>query len=338
MSVLPKIGIDIGSSAIKLVELVPAGNKWRFVSAASMPTTSGVTVEGSNIPAVASAISGIIKEAGMRTRRAVVALPEEQVSSHVIELPILKDAEIAQALEWQVEQYIPIPKEQATWSWEIVRKDEVSGGMEVLLVAASKSLVENYKKIVEQAGLELAAVETELTATARAMVGQSGPLTMIIDIGAKSTDLGIVRSGQLIATRTLPTAGEAFSRAIESTLALDPKQAEQYRNTYGFTAGQLEGKLAAAMQPVLAVVAGEVKKMTDFYVSKHPGEIIKSAVLSGGVAAMPNIVTSLSAILGIETIIGDPFANLIMDEVQRQAFANNGPFYGVAIGLAMREI
>ncbi|KKU82832.1 MAG: type IV pilus assembly protein PilM, partial [Candidatus Amesbacteria bacterium GW2011_GWC2_47_8] len=114
MSDLPKIGIDIGSSAIKLVELVPAGKQWRLVSAASAP--------------VGTTLAAIIKEAGMRSKRAVVALPEEQVSSHVVELPMMKDDEIEQALEWQVEQYIPIPKDEAVWSWEVVRRGEAGSG------------------------------------------------------------------------------------------------------------------------------------------------------------------------------------------------------------------
>lgn len=321
---LPKIGIDIGSSSIKLVELVPAGKQWRLVSAASAP--------------VGTAIAAILKEAGMKSRRAVVALPEEQVSTHIVELPMMKEGEIEQALEWQVEQYIPIPKDEAVWSWEIVRRDETGGGVEILLVAAAKTLVESYRKTVETAGLELVAVETELNATARADVKPGSPLSVVVDIGAKSTDMGIVREGQLIFAQTIPTAGDAFTRAIETGLGLDHAQAEQYKNTYGMNDKELEGKLAEAMKPVLAVVAGEIRKTIDFYVTKHQGEAVKMVVLSGGAAGMPEIVGKLSAILGLEVVMGDPFVGLIMDEAQKKAFANSGPYYAVAIGLAEKPI
>ena len=323
MSDLPKIGIDIGSSAIKLVELVPAGKQWRLVSAASAP--------------VGTTLAAIIKEAGMRSKRAVVALPEEQVSSHVVELPMMKDDEIEQALEWQVEQYIPIPKDEAVWSWEVVRRGEAGSGSEILLVAAAKTLVETYRKKVEEAGLELVAIETELTATARAEVKPGSPLSVVVDMGAKSTDMGIVREGQLIFARTIPTAGDAFTRAIETGLGLDHAQAEQYKNTYGMSDKQLEGKLVAVMKPVLAVIAGEIRKTIDFYVTKHQGEAVKMVVLSGGAAGMPEMVSQLSASLGIEVVMGDPFAGLVMDEAQKKAFANTGPYYAVAIGLAERQ-
>lgn len=322
MSDLPKIGIDIGSSAIKLVELVPAGKQWRLVSAASAP--------------VGTAIAAILKEAGMKSRRAVVALPEEQVSSHIVELPQMNEGEIEQALEWQVEQYIPIPRDEAVWSWEIIRRGE--SGVEILLVAAARTLVESYRKRVEEAGLELAAVETELNATARAEVRPGSPLSVIVDMGAKSTDMGIVREGQLIFARTIPTAGDAFTRAIETGLGLDRVQAEQYKNTYGMNDKQLEGKLAEVMKPVLAVIAGEIRKTIDFYVSKHQGEAVKAVVLSGGAAGMPDMVGQLSAQLGLEVVMGDPFAGLVMDEAQKKAFANTGPYYAVAIGLAERQI
>lgn len=328
---LPKIGIDIGSSSIKLVELVPCGKQWRLVSAASAP--------------VGTAIATILKEAGMKSRRAVVALPEEQVSTHIVELPMMKDGEIEQALEWQVEQYIPIPKDEAVWSWETIRRDDppageagAGGGVEILLVAAAKTLVESYRKTVEAAGLELVAVETELNATARADVKPGSPLSVVVDIGAKSTDMGIVREGQLIFAQTIPTAGDAFTRAIETGLGLDHTQAEQYKNTYGMNDKELEGKLAEAMKPVLAVVAGEIRKTIDFYVTKHQGEAVKMVVLSGGAAGMPEIVGKLSAILGLEVVMGDPFTGLVMDEAQKKAFANAGPYYAVAIGLAEKQI
>lgn len=338
MANLPKIGIDIGSSAIKLVELVPSGSKWKLASAASMPTVGGITAASANTQAISGAIAAIVKEAGMRSRKAVVAIPEEQVSSHIVELPLLSENEIEQALEWQVEQYIPIPKDQAQWSWEIVKKDEVGGGVEVLLVASAKSLVETYRKAVEGAGLELVAVETELVATSRSEVDARTPLAVVVDIGARSTDLGIVRSGQLVFSRTIPTGGEAFSRALETGLGLDKTQAEQYKLTYGMASQQLEGKVAEAMKPVMAIIIAEVRKTIDFYVSKHPGELVKLVILSGGVSGMPEIIGVLSTQLGVEVVIGDPFSKLVMDDQQRKSFAGTGPFYGVAVGLAMREL
>ena len=119
---------------------------------------------------------------------------------------------------------------------------------------------------------------------------------------------------------------EAFTRAIATTLGLENAQAEEYKNTYGFSKEQMEGKLSEAMQPVLKSITDEIKKTVDFYTSKHQGESVKYVVLSGGVAALPNIVNQLSVQLGLEVSVGDPFSRVEIDEAQKQAVGNTAPF------------
>jgi len=337
MSVLPKIGIDIGSSSIKIVELAPSGNKWKLLTAASLATPEGAQlVSGqANLPAMSATIAKVCKEAGVHTRSVVVSIPEEQVSTHLVEMPAMNETEVEQALEWQVEQYIPLAKEDAVWSYEVVKKDTVAGSMEVLLVAVSKKIAESYRQVMEQAGLEVVALETELTASARSLSSGNPGIILVVDIGARSTDIGVVRNGQLLFSRTVPTAGEAFTRAIETTLGLETSQAEQYKNTYGFASGQLQGKLLEAMKPVLSLIAEEIKKAMDFYRGKHQSENAKSVILSGGIAVLPDVITSLSALLGMEVLVGNPFANVNMDDAQKKALTGNEPFYATAVGLAM---
>ena len=340
MSSLPKIGLDIGSTSIKIAELAPNGKKWKLLTMASMPSPSGWTsnMKGS-IAVVSQAIAKLHKEAGVFGRRAVVSLPEEQGSSHVIELPSMDDSEVEQSLQWQVEQFIPFPIDQAVWSYQIVKKDVVGGGgIEVLVAAVPKSVVEFYRTVAETAGLEVLAVETELMATARSVLAGSTQLGLIVDIGAKSTDMGLVQNGNLLYTRAIPTAGEAFCRAIETGLGLEASQAEEYKNTYGFSKSHLEGKLAEVMAPVLKLIIGEIKKTIEFYTSKHSGETVKFISLSGGAAALPEIVGEISSALGLEVSLSDPFTNVILDESQREAIGTTGPFYAVALGLSMRDI
>ncbi len=340
MSNLPRIGIDIGTTSVKMVELVPAGkDKWKLESAVSMPSiVGGVLANQNNLPAFSQILVKMKKEAGIKSQRAVVALPEEQVSSHIVELPLMSETEAKQALQWQVEQYIPIPADRAVWSYQVIRRDQNAGGMEVLLVAAAKNLVNAYINIVEQAGLEVVAMETELMATSRSEVPADYPLSLIVDVGSKSTDMGVIQKGQLVFARTVATAGEAFTRAIQSSLGLDAAQAEQYKNTYGFAADKLGGKLAEAMKPVLNVIATEIKKTADFYTSKHSGENIPLLTLSGGISVLPEMVGVLSGMVGMEVSVGNPFGKLIMDKNQIQTLSGSGPIYGVAVGLAMREL
>ena len=338
MGHLPQIGLDIGSASIKLVELVPTrADRWKLLTAASSPALGAQALETANLAGMSQTLAKMMKEAGVHSHRVVASLPEEKVSTHLIELPVLADNEIAQALQWQVEQYIPMPIDQAVWSYQVVKKDEVTGTMEVLLVAAAKVLVEAYRQVIETAGLEPVAFETELTATARSTMLPNYPLMAIVDIGARTTNIGIVRTGALLFARTVPTAGEALTRAIETTLGLDVSQAESYKNTYGFSNQQLEGKLLAAMKPILDVMSAEVKKTIDFYTSKHAGEVVKSVILSGGVAALPDIVSAMSANMGLEVIVGNPLVRVEVDKSQAAALKGHESFYAVAVGLAQRD-
>ena len=253
-------------------------------------------------------------------------------------MPDMSDDEVRQALQWQVEQYIPIPADRAVWSHQIISRDKNSGGMEVLLVAAAKNLVEQYTNVLEQAGLEVVALETQLMAVARALVPAGGPLAVLLDMGARSANIGVVAAGQLVFARTVPTGGDALTRAIEVGLGLDHTQAEQYRNAYGFAADKLEGKVAAVLSPILNQIAGEIKKTIDFYSSKHSGDKVQSIILSGGVTTLPQFISNLSAAVGVEVMEGNPFLRVIMNQNQSKALSGAGPVYVEAVGLAMREI
>lgn len=340
MSDLPKVGVDIGSTSIKMVELLPAGkDKWKLSSAALCPSLpGGVVANQNNTQAFSSAIIKLKKEAGIKVNRVVVALPEEEISSHIVEMPLMSEEEVKQALQWQVEQYIPLPAEKATWSYQVIKKDPGTNSMEVLLVAAAKDLVNSYIKIFEQADLEVVVMETELMAAARAEVPGDYPLSIIVDIGSKTTDVGVIKTGQLVFARTIPIAGDALNRSIQSTLGLDPMQAAQYRDTYGMDKSKLGGKLAEAMKPVLASIATEVKKTADFYSSKYSADGRWMATLTGGIAEVPEIVTILSGLSGMEVQVGNPLLKLVLDKNQTLALKGKGPIYGVAIGLAMRNL
>jgi type IV pilus assembly protein PilM len=339
MSDFAKIGLDIGASSIKLAELVPFGkNRWKLATAVTGSSPAGgITANQNNLSSISQMVVKLFKDSGAKSRKVVISLPEDQVSSHIVEMPMMSDEEVKQALQWQVEQYIPIPAEKAVWSYQVIEKTN-AGGIEILLVAAAKTLVGMYEKVMEEAGLEVVAIETELMASARSVVPADYPLSLVVDIGAKSTDLGIVKSGTLVYSRMIPTAGEAFTRAIEAGLGMDTAQAEEYKNTYGFATDKLEGKLMGVMKPVLNVISNEIKKTIDFYVSKHPGDGIKVVTLTGGVAILPDIAQYLSGIIGSEVVIANPFVRVILDPVQSKNLSGSGPFYGVAIGLAMREL
>jgi len=334
-------GLDIGSKTIKIVEIQKQGAGYSL-SASGIVGFTGNSVEKVTSDKELSALSQIIKklhaEAGIVSRDVAISIPEQSAFTRTVAFPLLNDAEIASAVRWELEQYIPIPAKDAISQHVILERDETTSPPQVvvLLVAAPRVLVEKYTKIVTLAGLNPIAVETELIAITRALAPVDRT-ALLVDIGANSTAIAITKNGQLTFSRAIPIGGEAFTRAVAQGLRITPVQAEEYKKTYGFIPTQLEGKVKTALNPVLRLVVDEIKKAIGFYESEQKGEAPTSVLISGGGSGAPQIINELTEMLGIEVSIANPFGKITLDAETAKKLAPYAPLYSVAVGLALRE-
>jgi type IV pilus assembly protein PilM len=335
------VGLDIGSKTIKMVELAKEGQGYRL-SASGIVGYKGSLPESMHddkeFALLAEIIKKLRKEAKITSREVAIALPETGVYTRSIKFPLLTDAEIASAVKWEAEQYIPIPIEEAIIQHQIIDRRENTSPPQVivLLVAAPKEYVEKYAKLVDMAGLNLVVVETELMALIRALAPEN-QTAIIADFGARSTDIAITKNRMLVFSRTIPTAGDAYTRAISQGLGVTEQQAEEYKRAYGMSTKQLEGKVKGALDTVFRSVADEMKKAVHYYQSEEKGESPTSAIITGGSAGMPEATSALAKYLGMEVLIGNPFAKIKVDPEAMKALTGYAPFYSTAIGLAMRE-
>lgn len=333
------LGLDIGLKSIKAVQLEPQGDGFALVAAGVTGTPpGGLSDLEQDLAATGTAVKKLIGDAKITAREVNISLPESSVFTRLIELPGLTDEEISSAISWQAESYIPIPVEEANIDYQIVDRRSPQGGqqgaVDVLLVAAPKRLVDKYIKIAALSGLATASVETELIALSRAIAPQN-QTALVADLGGSSTNLAVVKNGQMMFSRSIPTGGTAFARAVAKGLSVSLEQAEEYKKTYGLAKKQLEGKVRAVLEPPLKIIAEEMKKAIQYYKSDLKREdIVNEVILAGGAAGMPELTVFLAEQLGIEISIGDPFAKIIKDERLTQAFTAYAPLYGVAIGLA----
>jgi type IV pilus assembly protein PilM len=277
-------------------------------------------------------------EAGVSSADVVISIPEPLVFTRTIKFPLLTDAEIASAVKWESEQYIPIPVNEAVIQHTVLARNEKASPPEVLvlLVAAPKVVVEKYMKVVEFAGLNPIAVETELLALSRSLAPPDKTV-LLVDLGASSTNIAITKQGLLSFSRSVAIAGDAFTRAVSQGLGVTAEQAEEYKKTYGLTAVQLEGKVKGALDPVLALVADEIKKAVSYYLTEEKGEPPDALIITGGTSAVPEIISTMTKLTGIEVLAGNPFAKIKVDAGTAQKLAPYAPLYSVAVGLAMRE-
>ena len=334
------IGLDIGSRTVKLVELEESKTGWRLVSsgiAASSGKLPGqITDEKENL-ALAEVIRKLGRQTNLTDKNVSLALPEVSVFTRLVSFPLVDDKEIASAVKWEAEQYVPIPMAEAILQYQIVSRDNALTRPEsqVLLVATPKDLVEKYLRVAHLAGLEVVGVETQLLALVRALAPAQGTV-LLMDFGARTTDIAIAKNGTMTFSRSIPTAGDALTRALVQNLGVRYSQAEEYKKTYGLST-DLEGKIKKALNPVLAILVEEIKKAVHFYQTEEKGEAPQSLIVSGGSSTMPEVIATLSALLGLEVMMGDPFLKMEIEEKTKETLRNYLPLYAVAVGLAMRE-
>jgi len=333
-------GLDIGSQNIKLAQLKKIKDKYQLVAFGSAPsTTRGLISEAEgDLTALAEIIKKLHRDVGIKTKNVATALPQDQVFARMITLPFLSEEEIESALQWEAEQYIPIPLSEAILTYEIVnrKKENNRENIDLLLAAAPRSLVEKAVTALKMADLNPVSMEMEIISIARSLVSSENETVLVIDFGAKATDLAVVENRKVIFVYSIPTAGEAFTRAISLELGLEFSQSEAYKRSYGVDPEKLEGKINEAIKPILNTIVNEIKKTIQFYQDK--GKSIKRIVLAGGGAALPQINILLAKELNLEVQIGDPFSQVVEDDLLNKIPATERALYSVALGLAIKEI
>lgn len=333
------LGLDIGNNSIKIVQLENLGDRFTLVAAGIASSVGGGIMGTENdLKLLAENIKKLISNTKISTNEVNLSIPESQAFTRLIKLPYLTDEEVVSAISWQAEPYIPIPIQDAILSHVILDRQEPNvqgqGGVDVLLVASPKNIIQKYLKVAELAGLKVLSIETELIAMARSL-SPVGVTCVVVDLGALTTDIAIVRNKQVVVSRSITTAGTTLTRAISLALSVNTEQAENYKKAYGLDPIKLDGKLVQSIAPVYNEIIEEVKKSIQYYKTEiKRDDPIVLAMITGGGSGIPGLVPYMSEKLGIEIVIGDPFSNIAKDPVLAQTLAVYGPLYSVAVGLA----
>ena len=203
-------------------------------------------------------------------------------------------------------------------------------------MAAPLLLIKKYQKILEMAGLTPLSLEPEIMSLARSLVDITSLPTLIINFGAKTTDLAIIRKGFLTFTRSISSGGETLAKAVARDMGLEISQAEEYKRTYGLEEDKLEGKILTAVKPILDAMIDEARRSIIFYQENYPDDHLRVVSLCGGTAKLPGLGTYLAQNLALEVQIGNPWLKI---EANPKFFPNineEGSIFAVACGLAMK--
>jgi type IV pilus assembly protein PilM len=340
------VGLDIGSSAVKAVELKPAGKGYKVTGFGSEPIPPDSIVEGAIIDAaaVADAIRRLFDSRGIKTKEVAASLSGNAVIVKKITLPVMSEAELSESIYWEAEQYIPFDIQDVNLDYQILDKGDASGGktMEVLLVAAKKEKIADYTGVIAQAGRSAVVVDVDAFALQNAYEAnyglQAGAVVVLLNAGASATNINILQGDQSVFTRDISIGGNAYTEALQRELSLPYESADTLKRGLA-----VEGATYDDAKPVLRAVTEnmmlEIQKTFDFFKATAASDRIDRIMLSGGASRAEGFTEMLSERFEAPVEAFDPFKKVGFEgkKVQADVSPDVAPTAAVAVGLALRR-
>lgn len=309
------LGIDIGTTSIKLVEL-------RRIKQRIELTNYGILEKYGHLERINDAIQTngfklleestalllkqLIEKSKAKNQKAFMALPGFSGFISLMELPEMTDKEIAKAVHFQAGQYVPMPLHETTLDWQIIER--TNGKIIILLMAVPTDIIKRYVHSAELAKIDLKGLELETVAVARLLGKKENGATALVDIGGRSTSINIMDKGALRMSHNIDTAGGDFTQVISSGLGINPFRAEELKRAYGLNIkARGEVKIVALLAPLLDVIKREIEKaVNNYYISTK--KKVEKVVLTGGGANLQGLEDYYSQRLSLPVIKGDPFS------------------------------
>ena len=342
------VGLDIGSSAVKAVELKPAGKGYKVTGFGSEPVPPDSIVDGAIIDAaaVAEAIRRLFDSRGIKTKDVAASLSGNAVIVKKITLPVMTEGELAESIYWEAEQYIPFDIQDVNLDYQILDKGDAANGkgtMDVLLVAAKKEKIADYTGVIAQAGRAAVVVDVDAFALQNAYeinYGiEPGAVVVLLNAGASATNINILQGDQSVFTRDISIGGNAYTEALQRELSLPYESADALKRGI-----PVDGASYDDARPVLRAVTEnmmlEIQKTFDFFKATAASDKIDRIVLSGGASRAEAFTEMLADRFEAPVEPFDPFKRIGFEgkKFQVDAPADVAPTVAVAVGLALRRV
>jgi len=351
-----KLGIDVGMSSIKIVELSRESGRYKLENYGLFELESSVTAAGEKTAPVSDQdiIRGIketLKRSKTKTLDAVASIPSFNTFATVITMPYLSEADIAKTIPYEARKYIPIPLNEVVLDWSIINVSPPSAGpvlpsekvkkikpptVEIFIAAVPKGETQRYRAIMKEAGVNLRALELENSALIRALIGNDLSPAAVINIGGRSSSTLIVENGFERVSHNYEVGGFEITRSIARALNVSLQRAEELKRSLGLKSVD-SNVITQAMSSLVDLIVFETKKIIHNYEDVKKTRIAK-VFLVGGLANMPAFLEYFAARLGLSVSAGNPLARVISPPALEPLRKELNATLAVAIGLAMREI
>jgi type IV pilus assembly protein PilM len=333
-------GLDIGTTAVRLVQLHSAGGQQALVKYAYVPLESTLALSDAkaDMQKLAQSIKQLVDKARISTNDVAVGIPSSRVFTTVADVERLPASELAKSIRYQADSLIPTPLAESKMDWALIGDSPADKTkQEILLTSVPNKFVEDRLDMLESIGLNVIAFEPDNLAMARALALPEAGAQLLLDVGRRSTDLVVVMNGIPHLTRSIPTGVEAVVRAATQNLNIDDKQAEQFVFKFGLSKDKLEGQVFHAINGTIDLLTTEVEKSIKFFQTRYNNSKIDKIIVTGGASVIPEFPLYMANKFGLNVEIGNAWRGVSYSRDRQNELLAISNQFGVAVGLAERS-
>lgn len=344
------VGIDISSSAVKVIELSKDGASYRVERYAVEPLPQNAVVEHAitEVEQVADAVARAIKRSGTRCRFAAVAVPAAHVITKIIKMPAnLSDQDRKSQIEMEADHHIPYPLDEVNLDYQVIETTDADAGtgtgeVDVLMAACRKEVVDDYVAVVQRPGLtpnvvdiETYAMENAFQLVAAHMPGGGMEKTIaILDVGATSTSINVIHNNRSVYTRDHVFGGRQLTEEIQRRYGLSYEEAGLAKKQGGLP----DNYQTDVLRPFMEAMCQEIARALQFFYSSSPFNSVDQILLAGGCAQIEGSDEMVAARIGVPATIANPFVGMsLASRIQPQLLTNDAPSLMIGCGLALRS-
>lgn len=341
------IGLDIGSSSIKMVELKEGKGGFRLQSLGMTPLPPEAIVDGALMDSVTvvEAIKEVVDTCKVKTKNTVISVSGHSVIVKKITLPLMTEAELEESIQWEAERYIPFDINDVNLDFQILGYGSGNAEqMDVILVAAKKDIVHDYVSVVMEAGLNPVIVDVDAFALENMLEvnyekSEDEAMVVIANVGASVTNISILRKNVTAFTRDVFKGGNQITEDIQRQFHVDHEAAEKIKAGLKVD-GVVEEVLERLLRAGSEALAAEIGSSIDYFQSTAASEKVAKIYLSGGGAKLKYLDTLLQDQIDLPVELINPFKKIQYSEKQLDVgyLREVGPMMAVAVGLATRKV
>lgn len=334
-------GLDLGTGAIRVVQISSSSNVKQLLRYAMTPIDSKLSLSESKADQqkIAAQLKELIATAQITTKNVAVGIPSSRVFTTVVDIDKLSPKELASTIKYQADSFIPTPIAESKLDWAVIGDSPKDAAqVEVLLSSVPNNFIENRLDMLESIGLNVIAFEPDNLALVRSMLPKDATTPqMVIDIGSKSTDLVITMNGIPRLTRAIPTGSDAIIQAAQQNLNIDDKQAQEFVFKFGLSQNKLEGQVYQAIIGTVDLLINDIDKSIKFFLARYNNTPLDRIVMTGGASALPEFPLYFANKFGVNVEIGNAWRNVLYGMERQNELMAVSNHFGVAVGLAERD-